>query len=101
MEAGECGLTCGTRFVARRLDVVAVAGLLCISWCVSGGAGIFPIFFFFERTRPAASMSRPCLIDLSSNIEATPRERSDRGCCLLISKKASSYRGAYKVPLFN
>ena len=28
MEAGEYGLTCGTYFVARRLEVVAVAGLL-------------------------------------------------------------------------
>ena len=44
-------------------------------------------------------MRRPCLIDLSANIEATPRERSDRGRCLLMSKKASSYRGAYRVPL--
>ena len=32
MEAGECGLTRGTYFVACRLKVVAVAGLLWISW---------------------------------------------------------------------
>ena len=31
MEAGEYGLTRGTRFVARRLEVFAVAGLLWIS----------------------------------------------------------------------
>ena len=66
MEAGEYGLTRGTSFVASRLDVVAVAGLLWISWCVwvrrdfVGGVR----FFFFERTRPAASMRPPCLIHL-------------------------------------
>ena len=39
MKAGEHGLTRGTCFVAHRLEVVAVAGLLWISWCVSGAAG--------------------------------------------------------------
>ena len=34
MEAGEYGLTRGTCFVASRLEVVAVSGLLCISRCV-------------------------------------------------------------------
>ena len=51
MEAGEYGLTCGTCFVARRLEVVAVAGLMWISWCVLGGADsvvfILPRHFFF------------------------------------------------------
>ena len=47
MEAGEYGLTRGTCFVARRLDVVAVAGLLWISWCGLGGAGIREFFFRF------------------------------------------------------
>ena len=32
MEAGEYGLTRGTCFVARRFEVVAVAGLLWIPW---------------------------------------------------------------------
>ena len=99
MEADECGLTREMRFVARRLEVVAVTGLLWISRCVLGGAGFFRIYF--ERTRLAAIMRPPCLIYLSTNNEATPRERSDRRRCLLISKKASSYRGAYRVPLFN
>ena len=45
MEAGEYGLTRGTWGFARRLEVVAVAGLLWISWCVSGGAGFFPCSF--------------------------------------------------------
>ena len=47
MEAGEYGLTRGTCFVARRLEVVAVAGLLWISWCVFGGADFF-VFCFFQ-----------------------------------------------------
>ena len=59
MKAGEYGLTRGTFFVARRLEVVAFAGLLWISWRVFGGADFFvfsfSISFFFERTRPAAS----------------------------------------------
>ena len=33
--------------------------------------------------------------------EVRTRERSDRGHCLPLGKKASSYRGAYRVPLFN
>ena len=56
MEAGEYGLTLGTCFVARRLKVVAVAGLLWISWCVLGGADFFSVFFFdffFLRTHTA------------------------------------------------
>ena len=68
METGEYGLTCRTCFVARRLKVVAVAGLLWISWCVLSGADFFvfffPDFFSFERTRPAASIRPPCLIYL-------------------------------------
>ena len=56
MEAGECGLTRGTCFVASYVEVVEVAGLLWISWwCVLGAAGfLVPIFdFFFLRTRTA------------------------------------------------
>ena len=45
MEAGEYGLTRGTCFFARCLEVVAVAGLLWISWCVLGGTDFFPVFF--------------------------------------------------------
>ena len=55
MESGEYGLTRGTCFVACSLELHAVAGLLWISWCVSGGADFFVIFFsilfFYERTR--------------------------------------------------
>ena len=45
MVAGEYGLTRGTCFVARRLELVAVAGLLWISWCVLGAADFFVFFF--------------------------------------------------------
>ena len=45
MEAGEYGLTRGTWFFARCLEVVAVAGLLWISWCIFGGADFFSVFF--------------------------------------------------------
>ena len=72
MEPGGYGLTRGTCFVARRLEVVAVAGLLWISWCFRWGGIIrvflsFDFFFFFERARPAASMRPPCLIYLSTS----------------------------------
>ena len=106
MEAGEYGLTCGTCFLACRLELDAVAGLLWISWCVLGGADFSAFFsprffFFFECTRPAASMRPPFLIYLSTSNEARPRERSGLGLFLPIGKKASSYRGVHRVPLFN
>ena len=54
MEGGEHGLTRRTRFVAHCLEVVAVAGLMWVSWCVFGGADFFVFFFlFFVRTHTA------------------------------------------------
>ena len=55
MEAGEYGLTRVTCFFARRVEVVAVAGLLWISWCVLGAAGfrVFFSIFVFLRTHTA------------------------------------------------
>ena len=57
MEAGEYGLTRGTCFAAHRLEVVAVAGLLWISWCVLGVAGFrllkFVFVLFFLRASNA------------------------------------------------
>ena len=47
MEADEYRLTRGTCFVARRLEMIAVAGLLWISWCVLGGVDFF-VFCFFQ-----------------------------------------------------
>ena len=51
MEAGEYGLTTdGTRFVAGCLEVVEVAALMWLSWCVFGGEGLFSSFLFFHQT---------------------------------------------------
>ena len=47
MEAGEYGPTHGTCFVTCPLEVVAVAGLIWVSWCVFGGAGFFRAFHEF------------------------------------------------------
>ena len=44
MEAGEYGLTRGACFITCRLEVVTVAGLLWLSWCVFRGAGFFLVF---------------------------------------------------------
>ena len=52
MEADDYGLTPGTFFITCRLEVVAVAVLLWLSWCIFGGAGFFLVFavitFFFN-----------------------------------------------------
>ena len=82
MEAGEYGLTRGTCFVARHLEVVTVAGLLWISWCALGAAGFisccfFP--FFFLRTHTACCKYEDVLANLPLYY----------------------HRGAYRVPLFN
>ena len=53
METGEGGLTRGVCFVARLLEVVAVAGLLWISWCALGAAGFFSCFLFFRSFFPS------------------------------------------------
>ena len=45
MEAGKCGLTRGTCFAARRLELVAVAERLWIWWCVLGWADFFRVLF--------------------------------------------------------
>ena len=49
-EADKYELTRGACFVARRLEVVAVAVLLWISWCVLGAKGFFffSSFFFLD-----------------------------------------------------
>ena len=49
---------------------------------------VFFSCFYFERTRPAASMSSPCLIYLSTGHEARPRERSNRGRLLPSRQKS-------------
>ena len=66
MEAGKCGRTRGTCFIARRLEVVAVVGLLLISWCVLGGADFFEFFsiFVFLRTHTACYKYEAALLHL-------------------------------------
>ena len=75
-EAGEYGLTRGTCFFARSLELVAVAGLLWLSWCVLGGADFFRVsffsdFFFPLRTHTAYCKyeAASCLINLSTSNE--------------------------------
>ena len=46
METGEYERTRGTRFITCRLEVVAVAGLLWLSWCVLGGEDFLSFFYF-------------------------------------------------------
>ena len=104
MEASEYGLTRWTCFVARRIEVIAVAGLLWISWCVLGGANFLDFFYFdfvFLRTHTAYRKYEAtfCVIYLFTSNEARPKERSDRGRFLPLGQKVSSYRGAYRVPL--
>ena len=87
MEAGEYCLTCVTCFLACRLKLDAVAGLLWISWCVlGGGSGFFCVcvcfffrFFSFERTRPAASM-KPLLASTTSLLVYTILQSSNNSC---------------------
>ena len=106
MEADEYGLTRWTRFVARRLEVAAVAGLVWISWCVLGGANFVVFFgsilFFFERTWPTASM-RPPLASFTPLLEMRQGRGSEATEAVFfpLGKKNISYRGAYRVPLFN
>ena len=64
-------------------------------------SSFFQFLFFVERTRPATGMRPPYFIFLSASNEATPKKRSDRGRSLPKGKKASSYRGAYRVPIIN
>ena len=59
MEAGVYGVTRGMCSIARRLEVVAVAGLPWISWCVFGGADfLFFIFFRFFILRTLTAYSK-------------------------------------------
>ena len=76
MEAREYGLTRVTCFLACRLELDAVAGLLWISWCVLGGGADFSVFFFFDffflRTHTACGKheAASCLIYRSTSNEA-------------------------------
>ena len=52
------GLTRWTCLVGHQFEVEAVAGLLCLSWCVAAVFPFFP-FFFYERTQPAPGTRPP------------------------------------------
>ena len=73
-EACEYGLTRGTCFVARRLEVVAVAGLLWIYFVACFEWWDFVFFFVFFTSNAhgllQACMRSTCLIYLSTSNEA-------------------------------
>ena len=88
-EECEYGLTSGTCFTARCLEVVAVARLLWIYFVVCFlvfGAISFFCFCFIclERTRPTASTKQPCLMYLSTSTGVRT------GCHYLISLVCAS-----------
>ena len=89
MEAEEYGLTRDKCFLAGRLELDAVAGLLWISCGVLLVGRDFSVFccrffFFFERTRPAASMMRTrCLIYLSTSTSGSPTDYDASTKCAL------------------
>ena len=64
MEAGERGLLRATCFVARRLELVAVARILWLSWCAFGGADFFVFFpiLFFLRTHTASLIKTKAVV---------------------------------------
>ena len=71
MEAGEYELTWDVfrRAVSRWSRSPSCCGfVVCFGW---GGFSYFLQYFFFETTRPAASMRPPCLIHLSTSSYAT------------------------------
>ena len=83
-EAGEYRLTRGTCFVARCLEVVAVAGLLRISWCVRGAAGVRSFFSFFSSNAHGLQQVRGRLASFASLLVlytrgASPKELVFRG----------------------
>ena len=65
MESGQYGLMRVTCFLACRLELDAVAGLLWISWCVLGGVADFSVIFLFDfyflRTHTACSKYKATL----------------------------------------
>ena len=98
MEAGEYALTRGTCFVARRLVVVAVAGLLWISWGVLGATGVISCFLFlFEHTRPAASTRTSCLIfpSTSTGVRTRCQYLISLSVCLCVSVCMCNIRRFY------
>ena len=92
-EECEYGLTSGTCFIARRLEVVTVAGLLWIYFVVCFFSVWWDLVFFFSFLLRSHMVyckyeATSCLIYLSTSNEARPRERSDRGRFLLLGQKS-------------
>ena len=68
IEEGEYGLTRGTCSIARSLELVAVARLLWVSWCVLGGAGfVYHVFLLQTHTASCTYAAASCLIYLSTS----------------------------------
>ena len=126
----EYGLTSGTCFTARRLEVVAVAGLLWTYFVVCFFLRLvgFRVFFSFSLLRTHTAYCKheatSCLIYLSTSTgvrtgchssvslsvcvcvtfvgfrQGRGSEATEAVFCLY-GKKASSYQGAYRVPFLN
>ena len=102
MEAGQYGLTLVTCFLACRLELDAVAGLLSISWYALGGGGFFRVFFslifFALRTHTACWKyeAASCLIYLSTIIvpgyvrHATSDEKLQRNVTSIQQQQSSN-----------
>ena len=78
MEAGEYGLTRGTWFFARCLEVVAVTGLLWILWCVLGGADFF--FRVFQVTTFSNSYIQSSQRRLDEGLRQPANLPTDNSC---------------------
>ena len=95
MEAGEYGLSRGTCFFAHRLEVVAVARLMWISWCVLGAARFFFRFLFFDfsflRTHTACCKyeAASCLIYLSTSNKYRSLIYVHTSTCILVGFTAT------------
>ena len=85
-------------FVVRRLEVVAVTGLLWISWCVLRGANFFSAFFtdfVFLRTHTAF-----CKYEATSRLMYTTTSTGVRTRChylfsLSVGVRVCMFRGLY------
>ena len=69
MEASDGGRTRGTCVITCRIKVVAVAGLLWLSWCVFGGAYVFA---FSTSLRFQICTPRAVSVDSAKGIRQPP-----------------------------
>ena len=94
MEADEYGLTRGMCFVAHRLEVVAVAGLLWISWCVLGAAGFRVFWVFFCSNAHGLLQVGGRLASFTSLLVVKNTEHSDK-CALSFAFNLLIFRCVY------